>query len=46
MFAANLQSIITLAAPANTGVSFNAIIICVSVIILSVLVIKPLAGGR
>lgn len=47
MFTSNLQNIITKAAPVNTGVSFNAIIsICVAVIIMSVLVIKPLAGGR
>lgn len=46
MFANNLQNIFDVAAPEVLGASFDAIIsICVVVIVLSVLVIKPLAGG-
>lgn len=46
MFTSSLQNIINVAAPEISGASFDAIInICVAVIVLSVLVMKPLAGG-
>lgn len=46
MFTCNFLNILNMAAPEVLGASFDAIIsICVVVIVLSILVIKPLAGG-